>query len=63
MKATDLTPLIVVAMRTSMVLPLPAFCTYTLRPLLKFGDIASPATDIAAAAATAAAAAAQAASA
>jgi hypothetical protein len=54
MKATDSTPLIVVATHTSMVLPLPKFCTYTLRSLPKFGDIASPATDIAAAAATAA---------
>jgi hypothetical protein len=54
MKATDSTPLIVVATRISMVLPLPKFCTYTLRPLPKFGDIASPATNIAAAAATAA---------
>jgi hypothetical protein len=54
MKATYSTPLIVVATRTSMVLPLPKFCTYTLRPLPKFGDIASPSTDIAAAAATAA---------
>ncbi len=54
MKATDSTSLIVVAMRTSMVLPSPKFCTYMLRPLPKFGDIASPATNIAAAAATAA---------
>jgi hypothetical protein len=54
MKATDSTPLIVVATHTSMVLPSPKFCAYTLRPLPKFGDIASPATDIAAAAATAA---------
>jgi hypothetical protein len=54
MKATDSMPLVVMATHISMVLNLPKFCTYTLRPLPKFGDIASPATNIAAAAATAA---------
>ncbi len=39
MKATHSMPLIVLAAHTSMVLPLPKFCAYTLCPLPKFGKV------------------------